>query len=135
MTNFCKHYSGMFQKETCEAGIRFDSLPNHGTKQFHDSCPCFGPKGTGCDKAEYLTKEELEKRDKEMVNRFLSIAVAREAIEESLGGPWKRGIPAASGAIDCPVCKVKKSLRFSRAGVNGHIHAGCSTEGCVRWME
>ena len=48
---WCKHYRGMHKKETCEAGVRFDSLPNYGTRGFRDSCPCFAPCG-GCDKAE-----------------------------------------------------------------------------------
>jgi hypothetical protein len=38
------------------------------------------------------------------------------------------------GVIDCPVCKTGK-LRYSRAGYNGHVHAGCTTDGCVGWME
>jgi hypothetical protein len=47
----------------------------------------------------------------------------------------ERGTPSNSGTIDCPACNGVKTLRFSRAGYNGHIHAGCTTEGCVRWME
>lgn len=39
-----------------------------------------------------------------------------------------------AGAITCPVCG-KGSLRYSRAEYNGHIHAACTTDGCVGWME
>ena len=45
-----------------------------------------------------------------------------------------RGYISGAGQIDCPVCKVGK-LRYSRAAYNGHVHAGCTTQGCVRWME
>lgn len=124
----------MHLKETCAAEVRFDSLPNHGTRGFMDSCPCFGP-SSGCDRAEYLTPEEIEAEEEEIAKRFANIGVARLAIVESLGGPWKRGTPSSSGTIDCPVCMAKESLRFSRAGYNGHIHASCKTDGCVRWME
>lgn len=131
---WCNHYSGMHQKQECEAGVRFDTLPNHGTREFMDSCPCFGPCG-GCEKAEYPTPEQLEENRKALEKRFEATGKARAAIVESLGGPWKRGTPRANGEIDCPVCEGKKTLRFSRAGYNGHIHAACTTEDCVRWME
>ena len=131
---WCKHYRGMHIKDHCEAGVRFDTLPNHGTRGFMDSCPCFAPRG-GCDKAEYPTAEETAALEAELAKRFAGFGKARVAIVESLGGPWKRGTPGASGKIDCPVCSGEQTLQFSRAGYNGHIHAGCSTEGCVRWME
>jgi hypothetical protein len=41
---------------------------------------------------------------------------------------------SGKGSMSCPVCKTG-TLRYSRAAYNGHVHAGCSTEGCVRWME
>lgn len=133
---FCKHYRAMHGNETCNAGIAYKSLPHAGTKEFHDSCPCFGPQGTGeCVSKVYPTPEEMKADDEMIAELFARTAKARNAIVESLGGPWKRGTPGASGAIDCPVCDGQKTLRFSRAGYNGHIYAGCSTDGCVRWME
>ena len=39
-----------------------------------------------------------------------------------------------AGQMDYPVCKTGK-LRYSRAAYNGHVHAGCTTKGCVSWME
>ena len=131
---WCKHYRGMHKKETCEAGVRFDSLPNYGTRGFRDSCPCFAPCG-GCDKAEYQTAEEVAAEEAEMDARFAAVVKARAAIVDDCGGPWKRGMPSQANEIKCPVCGAEGSLRYSRAGYNGHIHAGCKTEGCVRWME
>lgn len=131
---WCKHYRGMHEKDVCEAGVRFASLPNYGTREFMDSCPCFGPRG-GCERAEYPTAEELAADRAEFEKRIEGIGKARSAIVESLGGPWKRGTPGASGEIDCPVCAGHNSLRFSRSGYNGHIHASCITGDCVRWME
>lgn len=131
---WCKHYHGMYEKETCEAGVRFDSLPHVGTRQFRDTCPCFGPRG-GCEHAIYPTEEELAAKEAAINERFEKTRAARTAIVNSLGGPWKRGMPGARGAIDCPVCSGEKALQFSRSGYNGHIHATCTTYGCVRWME
>lgn len=39
-----------------------------------------------------------------------------------------------AGEMACPVCNTGK-LRYSRAGYNGHVHALCSTDGCVAWRE
>ena len=45
-----------------------------------------------------------------------------------------RDFVAGSGEIACPICGTGK-VRYSRAAYNGHVHAGCTTQGCVRWME
>lgn len=133
---FCKHYRGMFQKDRCEAGVAFADLPNHGTKWFHDSCPCFGPNQSGdCASKEYPTAEEIEAREQEIAKLFAGTMLARSAIVEHLGGPWKKGMDGSSGVIDCPVCKGEGTLQFSRAGYNGHVHARCKTEDCVSWVE
>lgn len=131
---WCKHYRGVHERKECEAGVRFDSLPLAGTKGFMEACPCFGPVG-GCDKAEYPTADELEANSIELAKRFANIGKAREAIVAVSGGVWKKGMAGSSGIIDCPACSGEKTLRFSRAGYNGHIHAACTTDGCVRWME
>lgn len=81
------------------------------------------------------TKEQLAERDRKMKERIQNTIIARIAISEHIGVPWKRGAKSVTGEIDCPVCKAEKSLGFSRSGYNGHIHASCSTEGCVCWME
>ena len=131
---WCKHYMGMHRKDSCEAGIRFDSLPGHGKPGFMDACPCFGP-SSGCDRAEYPTPEEIAEEEAQRNKRLNAIGNARKAIVESLGGPWKRGMSGSTGVIDCPACGSKDSLRFSRSGYNGHIHAHCKTDDCVSWME
>jgi len=133
---FCKHYRGMHEKDTCEAGVAFVTLEHHGTKEFHASCPCFGPEQTGrCESKVYPTAEEIAEDDRQMAERFANIGKAREAIVVDCGGPWKRGMGGSSGAIDCPVCDGVETLQYSRAGYNGHVHARCATDDCVSWME
>lgn len=60
---------------------------------------------------------------------FDNIMKARAAIVKHAEG--KRGV---SGQIDCPICKTGK-LQYIIAGNNGHIHARCTTDKCVDWME
>ncbi len=59
-----------------------------------------------------------------------NIATARAAIVKAAQN--RRGV---SGKTTCPVCGAADALWFSIAGRTGHVHARCSTEGCVRWME
>jgi hypothetical protein len=132
--DWCKHYRGMSGKTVCEAGVEFATLPNYGTKQFMASCPCF-EKHEGCDKAEYKTPEELAEEERQLAKLFARTTTARKAIVDALGGPWQRGMKTQSGEIDCPICGKTKTLRYSRSGYNGHIHARCDTDGCVAWME
>lgn len=132
--NWCKHYRGMSDKTECEAGVKFATLPHYGTGEFFPTCPCFGPRG-GCDRAVYPTAEDLVAAEKESERQWAAIAKAREAIVAHLGGPWKKGVRHGYGQIDCPVCGKSSALTFSRSGYNGHIHAQCSTEDCVAWLE
>lgn len=134
-TIFCKHFRSMSEHKTCAAEVVYESLKGID----FDHRPCFckpgEPPNAGCSLAEFPTAEELAAEEEEFRKRFEAIGKARKAIVDSLGGPWKRGMAGSQGDIDCPVCGGQKSLRFSRAGYNGHIHAGCTTQNCVRWME
>jgi hypothetical protein len=132
---WCIHYRAMSEHKTCEAGVDYESLKGLP----FDKRPCFkdkpgDPIRPGCDKVEYPTPEQQAEYEAAIKKRMEGFVIARKAIVDHLGGPWKRGTKGASGEIDCPVCKTGK-LRFSRAGVNGHIHAGCTTKDCVGWME
>lgn len=134
-TIFCKHYRAMSDHKTCEAGVSYDSFKG----LLFEKRPCFCKNGqspnAGCSLMEMPTAEELAAEEAEWQKRFEKTGKAREAIVKSLGGPWKRNTPGAAGNIDCPVCGGKESLRFTRSGYNGHIHAACKTAGCVSWME
>lgn len=133
-TIFCNHYRAMSEHKTCSVGVEYDKFKGLP----FDARPCFCRSGVappGCELAVFPTAEQLAAEEAEMNKRLELIGKARTAIVAHLGGPWKRGAAGASGEIDCPACGAVKTLRFSRAGYNGHIHAGCKTEGCVRWME
>lgn len=141
MTIFCNNYRAMSDHKTCDAGVFYVTLDGHGKPGFFDKAPCFWRRGKGaakpcsCPYAAYPTDEEIAADEAESRASMERIGKARQAIVTHLGGPWKRGTPGARGRIDCPVCGGKETLGFSRAGCNGHIHAGCTTDKCVRWME
>ena len=129
LKQWCKHYSGMHGKTHCDAGVLYSIFK--GKK--HEEIPCWEQlENPCCDKAEYQNAEEIDAEVKAFTERIEKLGTARQAIVAHLG-PWKRGV-GKSGKILCPVCTTG-TLVFSRAGINGHIHAGCSTDGCVRWME
>lgn len=133
-TVFCKHYRAMSDNTTCAAGVAYETLKGIPFEQR----PCFWRYGRkepngGCHLMEMPTPEELAEDEARMAKRLEAMGKARRAIVEHLG-PFKKGRNGA-GVIDCPVCGVAESLRFSRAGYNGHIHAQCRTADCVSWME
>ncbi len=56
-------------------------------------------------------------------------AAKKDAAEHGYG----RGC-SGKGSIPCPICKTGR-LAYQVASLNGHMHAACTTKGCVSWME
>lgn len=146
----CKHFTDL-QSGKCALGITYESVrKDHEPIEYahhpaakppyykHSrSFPCMGKYNLGgavCDKLELPTSEEIAAEEAEYKRLSENTRTAREAIVKFLGGPWKKGKGGASGEITCPVCE-SGTLKFSRSGYNGHIHATCTTDGCVAWME
>lgn len=133
----CKHFTGIMNHR-CDAGVKYETVRAERGPGKGYALPCLPDPGdpeTVCFLCEFPTAEELAAEEAEHKRRFEMVGKARAAIVERLGGPWKRGTPGAEGVIDCPCCGGAKTLRFTRAGVNGHVHANCLTKGCVSWME
>jgi hypothetical protein len=133
--NKCRHFNGLMNA-ACDAGVSYASVKQTRTGGHGFNFPCFKDRmeGCACEKQSFQTDAEINAEIEESDRRFQNTMTARMAIVEHLGGTWKRGSPGVSGSIACPVCKAG-TLRFSRAAVNGHIHARCSTADCVAWME
>jgi len=134
----CSHYRATSEHTTCKAGIPYETFM--GTHPRIMSWPCFWrqsqPQPCSCPSARYQTPEEIAAEDAEFQERFQKIDLAREAIVKACGGPWAKGDRyEKTGLINCPVCHRLETLQYSRSGYNGHIHAKCSTPGCVSWME
>lgn len=128
----CRHFNGI-QHKTCEAGITYA----HGSATV--AMPCLpdlvhGRKTWGCDQFQVMTQEEAEREADEAIaamNRTMNARIAAKDDAEAKGfGRGKGG----TGSLKCPACD-SGTLRYSVAGINGHMHARCSTAGCVSWME
>lgn len=127
----CKHFKGIANNTHCAAGVAYDDFKGQGI-------PCFERENLKCtavcEKREFPTEEEIDEMQRKSAEYTVKIGKARAAIVAAIGPDRKK--QSMGGTIDCPVCEQTATLGFRYAGsYNGHIHASCSTEGCVRWME
>lgn len=125
----CEHFTGT-QNEACKAGHRYAEIG----RPFPCLAPYDGAERPGCPDLLLPTAEQLEAREREM-RRFLeNMGKARTAIVAHIEARGKKDRDDA-GTLPCPCCE-GGTLAYRYAGAyNGHIHARCSTEGCVAWME
>lgn len=152
----CRHFNGV-QHDKCEAGVCYKTLQDGGAV-----LPCLpwlydtGKPVAKCEKYGVYTAEEIAEQERQIGMSINGTITARKAIDAELNRRHAEGdksvtakphhdsdfsetgcqsaYVAGSGTIPCPVCKTG-TLRYSRAACNGHIHAACSTTGCVQWME
>jgi hypothetical protein len=132
----CVHFNGSVNP-CCEAGVNYRALVGGQDFGWLKRLPCLvkyaGPDAVTCEKRQEPTAEQIEASKREMEEAIERINKVRAAIVAHLGGPWKKGMEGSSGSIPCPCCS--GTVRFSRAGYNGHVHAHCSGADCVSWME
>lgn len=130
----CVHFNGIMN-DACKVGVTYASVRDGSVRPYR--FPCIGREGdpcaTTCAKRQLPTLAEVEAEEARFRKSMADTMTARAEIVENIG-PWKRGEPGEEGQTPCPVCK-SGTLHFTRSGFNGHIHAACSTRGCVRWME
>jgi len=129
----CRHFNGLMNK-ACEVGVKYDDVCTPCTDGVGKNIPCLFKGDATCEKRQVVTEDEADAEIEEHKKRFARVGIARKAIVDHLGGPWKKGTAGAGGKIPCPNCQTG-TLAFSRAGSNGHINAACSTTDCVSWME
>ncbi len=127
----CKHFKGV-QHETCAAGVLMRLVRDEsGPAGKGYRWPCLtiagqSPCVTVCAKKEPMTQAEVDAEYQAFEADAAKMLKARAAIVVS---------KKKAGPIDCPVCAMPQALAFSQSSFNGHIHAVCSTPGCVKWME
>lgn len=122
-TIFCKHYHGM--QNPCDVGVDFETVKVNADRLIY---PCYSADTKTCSLALYPTAEEIAQKDKEIADMLLKVTTARKLIIEATHG--KKSV---SGHINCPVCSTG-TLSYSVA-YNGHVHARCSTQDCLNWLE
>lgn len=122
----CVHFNGV-QNDACKLGIRYDSFSRE------KAIPCILKmthmnEQNQCAQYQKPTLDELKAEDRKFDQMFADVNKARKAIIEHAGNKTRVG-----GNFPCPICVTGK-LGYSIAS-NRHVHARCSTEGCVSWME
>jgi hypothetical protein len=132
----CIHFSGI-QHTKCRAGVNIRELVGGSDFGWASRLPCLLSDApyctTPCDKRQMPTRDEAEaevKKHDELFERTMLAIHSAKADAKANG----YGVGAAGrGEVDCPLCSDGK-IRYSVAGVNGHMHAAC-TNGCTSWME
>ena len=132
----CVHFTGI-QNETCKAGINYRTLvggPDLGWARKIPCCGAFHDEPKAKCESQKLPNEaeatlELQEENILIDRHKRTIHAAHAHAKEQGYGIGKGGV----GALPCPICG--GLLRYSVASVNGHMHAACTTDGCVRWME
>lgn len=144
----CKHFKGLYahgtKKEPCEAGVNVREITGGPDLGWFIRIPC---------------KTEVEVRAEKPVERakcphFCLMtpeeSAADEAEWEAIAAESERKMRASipligrikatnkgrsnSGADPCPACE-GGTLHWRIARYNGHVHARCSTPGCISFME
>ncbi len=69
-----------------------------------------------------------QKEDSEFDKLFENVMNARSLIVKDSEGKRNR-----AEKVDCPVCSAGKLEYY--VAFNGHIHATCTTEHCLNWLE
>lgn len=131
----CVHFTGI-QHEKCEAEVNYHDQFGSGVGCFV-SIPCMLCRGEvavekTCPMVKYPTRAEAnakqDERDAHTKNAMRAMVAAHNDAKEKGLGKGNGG----AGELKCPLCP-DGMLRYSVAGYNGHMYAGC-TNGCVSWM-
>lgn len=133
----CIHFNGI-QRDQCKAGVNIRALVGGCDLGWAVRIPCLGMDVANCivtcDKRTFPTREEAMHSILEEEARFdKTLKVVKSAHQHAKDAGLGRG-NGGRGEMSCPA-ECGGTLRYSVAGVNGHIHASCSTKGCVAWME
>jgi len=134
----CKHWDYhaiSFKEKKCKAGINpVLSYCDNNLFGWIKRTPCLKTNegALHCPQAIFPTREEVDAQNAALEARmddFLKwMPTARGKILEVA-----RETNSSAGTIECPKCG--KTMRWSRARSNGHVHAHCEAEECLSWME
>lgn len=130
----CKHFTSLNDRR-CALGV-----PYSGVKQPGAALACFDQQTSLCElRCEPTAAEvwEFEKKVTAESDAMIRDALAKYRKLEPLLNRIREKYRGRqmTGTASCPVCGGVKTLSIVHSGRNGHIHAFCSTENCVRFME
>jgi hypothetical protein len=129
----CVHFTGT-ANDACKVGVKYETFrksPAGGLRMpclrdIHDPMPC--------DKLEWPSDEYVANRLAASKASMERVTKALAAIAEDAAVLGLRKGNGGIGEVVCPVCK-KGTLQYSVASYNGHIHARCTKDGCVAFMQ
>jgi len=133
----CVHFPGI-QHAECRAGVNMRQLVGGPDFGWAARLPCLQMDAAKCEvtcpSRKFPTREEAEaelaEHDARMEKFLISMRAAKDHAKQLGLGRGNGG----QGRLACP-SGCGGELRYSVASVNGHMHAACSTKGCVSWME
>jgi hypothetical protein len=133
--NYCIHFDG--RSDVCKAGINVRQLVGGETMGWGLRTPCLADHKecvVTCDNREFPTREAAEVEAKELEDRADRVLKSiKAAHEDAKTKGFKKGSGGKS-SLPCP-SGCGGTLHYTVASYDGHMHAGCTTEGCVSWME
>ncbi len=146
---------GSEEKAQCKAGVYYDEVRKQGVRMV--VLPCFPPDKSNpakdgaepcCERCSFKSDAELDAEEREIrteIDEALGrVSLVRAAILKDAGlesSPHREAYgdevtTPIVGFMMCPICKAgPKCLGYRISTYNGHVHAHCTTDGCVQWME
>jgi len=133
----CIHFRGI-QHDLCGAGINIRQLVGGDDFGWGIRIPCLVRDAktcsVTCESRILPTREQAEATvdecDKLLKRTMLAVTLAHEHAKTNGLGVGHGGMSSLPCLLECG-----GSLKYSVAGINGHMHARCTTKGCVSWME
>ena len=135
--NRCINFRGI-QHTECEAHVNIRELVGGDDFGWASRLPCFLDEADKCsvvcESRSFPSRtdaEEMDRAQQAATERFIT---ALKAAHDDARG---KGLKVGHGGRESMPCPVGcgGTLHYTVASCNGHMHAGCTTKGCVSWME
>ena len=131
----CRHFNGI-QNACCRAGVSYEALRDDDKR-----LPCLPMMRfetmrlvAVCDKFETMSHDEaVASADGDLAAILMNETARRAAHADAKFKGFGIG-KGGHDSIPCPT-GCGGQLYYRVASVNGHMHARCSTDKCVMWME
>jgi hypothetical protein len=131
----CKHFVGV-QHALCGAGVHLRTLVGGPDLGWALRIPCFARNADAplCNLRELPSQEEAERSEDEHEATLQKFSIAHKAAKADAKSKGLRMGHGGASRMPCP-SGCDGELRYSVASCNGHMHAACTTKGCISWME
>lgn len=134
----CRHFDGVFpltKDRKCLAGVRYMKMnPKPIHQGWMGELPCLKRNecDTKCKKRDFPTDEELRAADRLTQDQWEAFFQATKDVIPIIRADADSH-SKLSGTVVCPLCQAP--MHYTIRGRRGHIHASCTTEGCLSFME